>query len=343
MKMRISAGGHDYEWLEPWVIPAQVLEPDAAGEGWAHPGMAVTPDGLVITAHPGVPALLLYNPAGQLQRAISGEQAALTEAHGITAIAEGDQTYLWVADNGAKWVPGTTNEQRRGPRGGQVAKLSLDGRVILRLGAPNQPRYDEGRFSPTSVAVHRRDTGGTGDVWVADGYGQSCVHRYDHRGAHLGTITGEEGAGGVFRTPHAVFVDTRRDEPELLIADRSNRQVQVYDLEGRFRRTFGAEYLNSPSAFAVDGDVLIVGELRARLALIDLDDRLIGYLGEDPSAPEQQGWPNARTADGAPTRAAGLAPGKLHSPHGLAADAGGSLYVAEWLIGGRYVKLAKAA
>ena len=34
-----------------------------------------------------------------------------------------------------------------------------------------------------------------------------------------------------------------------------------------------------------------------------------------------------------------LEAGKFNSPHGLAVDANGNLYVAEWLIGGRVTKL----
>jgi hypothetical protein len=36
-----------------------------------------------------------------------------------------------------------------------------------------------------------------------------------------------------------------------------------------------------------------------------------------------------------------LRPGKFISPHGLASDPDGNLYIAEWLLGGRYTKLAK--
>jgi hypothetical protein len=37
-----------------------------------------------------------------------------------------------------------------------------------------------------------------------------------------------------------------------------------------------------------------------------------------------------------------LDPGKFNSPHGVAADEHGNLFVVEWLIGGRYTKLAKS-
>jgi hypothetical protein len=36
-----------------------------------------------------------------------------------------------------------------------------------------------------------------------------------------------------------------------------------------------------------------------------------------------------------------LEAGKFNSPHGMAIDGEGNLYVAEWLIGGRFTKLAK--
>jgi DNA-binding beta-propeller fold protein YncE len=50
---------------------------------------------------------------------------------------------------------------------------------------------------------------------------------------------------------------------------------------------------------------------------------------------ETPGWPNV-PADR-------IVPGKFNSPHGLAVDRDGNLYVAEWLIGGRTVKLVRGA
>jgi hypothetical protein len=37
-----------------------------------------------------------------------------------------------------------------------------------------------------------------------------------------------------------------------------------------------------------------------------------------------------------------LQPGRFNSPHGLATDASGAIYVSEWLIGGRFTKLERA-
>ena len=46
-------------------------------------------------------------------------------------------------------------------------------------------------------------------------------------------------------------------------------------------------------------------------------------------------------ANGETVRTHLLEPGKFNSPHGVATDAAGNIYVSEWLIGGRYIKLTK--
>lgn len=335
--MRIGTNGHTYEWRGDW---GAVPESASARAGWAHPGLTVSATGEIITFHAGDPTVLVFDQEGTLRRAI---ETGLTEGHGITLTREGDVDYLWIADTGAKRLPETDYGYASGPGGGQVVKMTLDGEIVLTLERPDLEVYRDGKYQPTSVAVNEERFGGNGDVWVADGYGQSYVHRYrrfSKHGEYLGSINGEEG-GGRFATPHALWIDPRKAEPELYVADRSNHRIQVYDVEGRFKRVIGADFLSSPSAFARDGDFLIVAELRARLAILDGDDRLVGYLGENEAVCIQPGWPNMLDARGIPTRTDRLVPGRFNSPHGVGVDADGNVYVAEWLIGGRMTRLAK--
>ncbi len=215
-----------------------------------------------------------------------------------------------------------------------MVKTDLEGRRIFSLTQPDLSAYRPGNYCPTSVAVAEEGLGGNGDVWVADGYGQSYVHRFDREGRYLSSINGEEGQAGAFNCPHGIWIDRRKPQAELYIADRGNRQIQVYDLEGKFKRTFGSEFLTSPSAFAVVGELLIVAELRARLAVLDLADNLVGYLGDNSSVAEVDGWPNVPSHLNEP--------GKFNSPHGIATDVEGNICVAEWLIGGRFTKLVKS-
>ena len=83
----------------------------------------------------------------------------------------------------------------------------------------------------------------------------------------------------------------------------------------------------------------------SRLAVVDAEDSFVGYVGASDSAreglgwPERPGWPNALSGDARVERAHLPAPDEFNSPHSLATDADGNLYVSEWLIGGRYTKL----
>ena len=93
-----------------------------------------------------------------------------------------------------------------------------------------------------------------------------------------------------------------------------------------------------PSAFTVAGDLLFVAELWSRIAVFDPEDRLVGYLGDGEIAWEEDAWPNQMTEGGVARRP--VAPGRFNAPHGMDAGPDGTLYVAEWSLGGRIVELA---
>jgi hypothetical protein len=266
----------------------------------------------------------------------------IADAHGITLVEEGGVESLWIADNGRKrqYGLGYQYPPSDGPFFGQVMKTSLDGEVLWILSKPDIEAYREGNYSPTLVAVNEEALGGNGDIWVADGYGESYVHRFGKSGEYLGSINGEEGAGR-FNCPHGIFIDRRKEEPELYVSDRANHRVQVYDMEGRFIRSFGDDFLSSPSGFVTDGDLMVVAELRARLAVLDLGDNLVCYLGDNEDVCVNDGWPNGKNQGGDIIPTGLLRPGLFNSPHGMAVDRQGNLFVAEWLIGGRFVKLEK--
>ena len=84
-----------------------------------------------------------------------------------------------------------------------------------------------------------------------------------------------------------------------------------------------------------------MGELHARLAVLDAQDELVCYLGRNDAVCQAEGWPNMLDAQGTPARTTRLEQGKFNSPHGVTVDGDGNIYVAEWLIGGRMIKLAR--
>lgn len=333
--MQIGSGEFTFEWVEDF---AEIPQPEDAARGWAHHGIALSKSGTLLTFHPANSTVLELTTDGKLVRQMD---VPLAEAHGVTICSDGVSEYLWFADNGRKRQPDHSYEYVWGPKAGHTVKMSLTGEVEMELVAPELPIYNPGTYSPTEVAVWQKSDGGNDDVWVTDGYGESHIHRFTAAGDYVSSINGKEGTAGAFNTPHAIWIDTRKSEPELYVADRSNGRVQVYSLEGEFKRSFGEDFMITPSAFAPYGEFLVIAELDARLTIVDPDDRLVTYLGDNHEVAGEPGWPNMLGADSIPVRTDRLRTGVFNSPHGLATDNDGNIYVSEWLIGGRYIKLVK--
>jgi len=308
--MEIGTGDHRYEWIGEWATLPDT--PSARENGRTH-GVAATRDGRVVVFNQADPAVLVFDGDGTLVDSWGSE---FDGAHGLTLVEEDGREYLWLTDQNSA----------------TVAKTTLDGERVQSLDPPDHPAYREGSYVPTWVAVNERRHGGDGGIWVADGYGESLVHRYDADGSYRETVDGSEGAGR-FDCPHAVAVDRRGDEPELYVADRGNERVQVYrpDATAAFERSFGAGALTSPCAFDDHGGDLVVPELRGRVTLLDGSDAVIDHLGANEAVVEREDWPNVPDDH--------LEPGAFNSPHDAAFDGAGNLYVVEWIVGGRITKL----
>ena len=323
----VQLGEYEYRWEE------LVLE-TSPSDGWAHHGVAVLGDGGIVVCAPDQAVLIILDSSG---RERSRAEIDLVEMHGIRATSTvRGEPLLWVADNGHRFLPGRPCYVAS-VRPGRVVALGLDGKVRRELVPPALEVYEHALWSPCAAAVDEEVYGGSGDIWVADGYGKSLLHRFSAAGQLMATLDGSE-SGTPFNTPHDVIIDRRRAEPELYVADRGNRRLVVFDLEGRFRRQIGSGELTSPSGLATSGDLLFVSELYGRLATFDLSDGVVGVLGTHDDH-ERPGWPNDLDDTGNLVPVRGLAQDAFNSPHGLATDTRGAIYVSEWLIGGRLVRL----
>ena len=336
LRMEVVAGGVRYEWIDAWASVGSAPEKQRA---WPHHGIVAAEDDVIVSFHPTKPWLLFFDAAGGLRRTVPTDVA---EAHGITVSNHHGQQSLWLADAAMKKDPQRAYASPGDDTGSVVTELDLDGRVLRTLTRPPDELYREALYRPTCVVAFDDRIGGNGDIWVSDGYGGDLVHRFSESGEYLATLDGTEGAGR-FAVPHALFIDTRRSEPELYVADRANGRIQVFDMEGRFRRTVGASFLSRPTWMASDGGLLFVAEfLPPRLCILDAEDDLVCLVGEDKAAPDREQWPNEITAGGQLQRPSALAAGRFNSPHAIAVDAVGNLYVSEWLIGGRTIKLQRS-
>jgi len=164
----------------------------------------------------------------------------------------------------------------------QVFKFAPDGRQLLVLGEARVPGDDARHFNlPTDVAV-----AADGTFFVSDGYGNSRVLHFTADGKLLKTW-GTKGTGpGEFDLPHGIAIDQRG---RVLVADRSNARVQVFDTSGKFLDQWqdaqlGRPYAVAPGAgnraFIADGgDQPKTPPDRAGVAVADADGKLIMRFG----------------------------------------------------------------
>jgi DNA-binding beta-propeller fold protein YncE len=190
------------------------------------------------------PPVLVFDRDGRFLTAWGSQR--LRDAHGIFVDAS-DHVYVCNRDEH------------------EVLKLTAEGKIVLALGHRGRPALQAPFNHPADVAVSR-----TGEIYVADGYGNSAVHRFSPEGRHLGSW-GTPGAGrGQFTTPHGIWVDGDR----VLVADRENNRVQLFSPEGDFYGEWGDLY--HPMDIYVDGaGTVYVTDQIPRLTMYAPDGRLL--------------------------------------------------------------------
>jgi DNA-binding beta-propeller fold protein YncE len=147
----------------------------------------------------------------------------------------------------------------------EVIIVDPAGRRLGGLGRRHRP--GEPFNAPCDVAF-----GPDGSIYVADGYGNSLVHRFAADGRPLGRW-GHPGAGpGEFTTPHAVWV---LPDGRVAVADRENHRVQIFAPEGAYL----SEIRDLHTPMDVHGEVagrLYVTDQVPRLSLFAPDGALLG-------------------------------------------------------------------
>ena len=95
------------------------------------------------------------------------------------------------------------------------------------------PPAQSGRMfnRPTDIVVEPA----SGELYIADGYGNSHIHRLSADGVLIKSFGGSGTDAGQFNCPHNLTVADGR----LLVCDRENMRVQIY-------RCGGPVYKDSP-------------------------------------------------------------------------------------------------
>lgn len=271
------------------------------------------------------PAIFVFDEEGRFIKAF-GEQFQ-GGGHGLDIRVEDGTPYLYVS--GYQHLK-------------TIAKLSVDGEVVWQRYAPmKSEQYAEGeasnpqrvwgrdRFMPTNFAFLP-----DGDFLLADGYGAYVVHHYDRDGNWKGFFGGAGKGEGTFNLPHGIWVDDRDTAaPKIVVADRANNTLQLFDLEHNYLETISGFGL--PANVDTHGDLMLVPELVARVSLLDRNNQTVATLGDDR---ERVGGDKKRTIRSNPSK---WQDGKFIHPHDACFDQDGNLHVAEWVATGRVTKLTR--
>jgi hypothetical protein len=275
------------------------------------------------------PSIFVFDGEGKFVRAFGHEFQG--GGHGLEVRTEGNEQFLYV----------TGYQQLK-----NFAKLTLKGEQVWEKRAPmDSGIYPEGEdtkptkrwgrnaFMPTNYAFLP-----DGGFYLADGYGSYRVHRYDKTGKWQSMFGTPGKKDGEFDTPHGVWIDDRPGrDASVVVADRANKRLQWFTLEGKHLKTLDGFIL--PANIDKHKDILLVPDLSQRITLLDKDDKVITHLGEDPAWREQVLKDGMKMrSDPTPER---WVAGKFLHPHDACFDPAGNIYVAEWVNTGRVTKLRK--
>jgi hypothetical protein len=93
---------------------------------------------------------------------------------------------------------------------------------------------------------------------------------------------------GQLKCPHGIWCDTRdANNPQLVVADRSNVRLQYFTLDGKYVSTVTHE-LRHPCHFDQRNGELLIPDLHGRLTIFDRENNLVTHLGDNPD-PKQRG------------------------------------------------------
>ncbi|HEV3334312.1 MAG TPA: peptidyl-alpha-hydroxyglycine alpha-amidating lyase family protein [Bryobacteraceae bacterium] len=147
---------------------------------------------------------------------------------------------------------------------------------------------------PTDVAWDS-----AGNIYVADGYGNARVAKFDKHGKFIKSW-GSRGLGpGEFNRLKGIALDTQGN---VYVADSGNRRIQVFDGDGTFKTQFlnagtpsaicitpGAhQYLYSSNSNPPD-DIDVNGEIYK----MELNGKIVGRFGRAGKLPKEFGTVNA--------------------------------------------------
>ena len=241
--MAISIGSGEYRY-EYWA-------------GWARtpPGTDITaPSGVAVDSQDRVyvfqrqgPPVLVFGKDGHFVESWHRRNGLPADAHHIH-VGPDDVVYLTDRDSH------------------MVLAYDTEGEMLWSLGTRDEAALQAPFNHPADACVAP-----SGEIFVADGYGNSSVHRFSADGEHIGSF-GSPGRGpGQFVVPHSVRVS---QDGRVYVADRENHRVQVFSTEGEFLSEWTD--FKCPMGVHIDANqVVYVTDQIPRISIYTLDGELL--------------------------------------------------------------------
>lgn len=292
-------------------VPGWGLRPDGSSAlGPTHGGVVIDKTGNIYTsANKGV---VVFSPEGKVVQEYLGDK--YSNIHDMEIRDEDDGEFIYAARNAAA----------------EGIKFNAhSGEIVLKLPFPEQSGLKLAKFSPTAITVAPN-----GDIILADGYASNHIFKFDKTGKYLMHFGSKGNELKQFNTAHGMTLDTRYDPPRLLVCDRNHQpkgRLLHYSLEGEFIEVV-VTGLGMPTSASVQGDYVSVPDLHGRVVILDKSNTICAVLGHnaDPKTRVNFGVPQEKWIEGI-----------FSGTHGSYWDKEGNLYVQDWNVSGRIIKLVR--
>jgi peptidylamidoglycolate lyase len=287
------------------------LFPEGQTFGGTHGGIATDNDGNVYVSTQSQTGIIVYDSNGKFLRTIAHD---FPEVHSMVHAEENGAEYFY-----------TTVQHGTPKENWLFVKMKTDGTPVLKITAPREAGFKLPNDWRITSAIPAPD----GDIWIANGYGDSRLFRFDKNGNFKKSYAGKGDTDGLFKCNHGIAVDTRYDQPLMLVCDRENRRMVHMDFDGKFvsNVTF---HLRRPCQASFYGDHVVISELEGRATILDRDNVPVAFLGDNPDKTQ---WAKY---DLSPEL---IKPASFSASHGCYVDKAANIYISDWNKTGRVIKL----